>query len=99
MPKDARFPQEVGKTEPNASAWATCTATSPSGASTGTSLGYPRPRQDNPTGPADGDKRVVRGGSFKTRAVETRSAARAAVRPTERRDDLGFRVVYAPVPK
>ena len=52
---------------------------------------------DNPTGPADGDKRVVRGGSFDQPAARARSAARAGVRPTDRHLHVGFRVVYAPV--
>ena len=50
----------------------------------------------DPTGPPDGDKRVVRGGSFKDPANAVRSAARAGFRPTDKRDDIGFRVVYAP---
>jgi formylglycine-generating enzyme required for sulfatase activity len=70
--------------------------------------GYPAdgPRTD-PTGPAAGDRRVVRGGSFKDPASACRSAARKGVRPFAVGDDpadpstgtIGFRVVYAPVPK
>jgi formylglycine-generating enzyme required for sulfatase activity/serine/threonine protein kinase len=56
------------------------------------------PRAD-PTGPADGDKRVIRGGSFRDPPAGVRSAVRAGMRPTDRRDDVGFRVVYAPVGK
>jgi eukaryotic-like serine/threonine-protein kinase len=55
--------------------------------------------RDNPTGPDDGDKRVVRGGSFRDPASATRSAGRAGVRPTDRLPTVGFRVVYAPVVK
>ena len=55
--------------------------------------------RDNPTGPTDGDKRVVRGGSFRDPASATRSAARAGARPTDRLTTVGFRVVYAPVQK
>jgi formylglycine-generating enzyme required for sulfatase activity len=55
--------------------------------------------QENPLGPPTGDKRVVRGGSFKKPASECRSASRAAFRPSERQDSIGFRVVYAPVLK
>jgi serine/threonine protein kinase len=55
--------------------------------------------QLNPTGPSDGDKRVIRGGSFRTPATGARSAARSGVRPNERRDDVGFRIVYAPIQK
>jgi formylglycine-generating enzyme required for sulfatase activity len=55
--------------------------------------------KENPTGPADGDKRVIRGGSFKDPASGTRSAVRAGMRPTERTDHVGFRIVYAPITK
>src|SRR5205085_731282 len=55
--------------------------------------------QDNPTGPTDGDKRVIRGGSYRDPAAGVRSASRAGLRPTERREDVGFRIVYAPVQK
>jgi formylglycine-generating enzyme required for sulfatase activity/tRNA A-37 threonylcarbamoyl transferase component Bud32 len=55
--------------------------------------------RDNPTGPSDGDKRVIRGGSFRDLAAATRSAARAGARPTQRLDTVGFRVVYAPIVK
>ncbi len=51
----------------------------------------------DPTGPADGERRVVRGGSFRLPAARCRSAARDSWRPTERRDDLGFRIVFAPL--
>ncbi|HEY1186030.1 MAG TPA: SUMF1/EgtB/PvdO family nonheme iron enzyme, partial [Gemmata sp.] len=50
----------------------------------------------NPTGPADGDKRVVRGGSFRSPASGVRSAARDGKRHTERLETVGFRIVYAP---
>ena len=53
-------------------------------------------RADNPDGPPGGSERVVRGGSFRSPAADLRGAARASARPTDRRDDLGFRVVYAP---
>jgi formylglycine-generating enzyme required for sulfatase activity/serine/threonine protein kinase len=60
--------------------------------------GYPGgAARDNPLGPPDGDRRVVRGGSFRQPAEECRSAARMGLRPNERRDSVGFRVVYAPV--
>ncbi|MCS7022612.1 MAG: bifunctional serine/threonine-protein kinase/formylglycine-generating enzyme family protein [Gemmataceae bacterium] len=54
-------------------------------------------RRVDPVGPADGDRRVVRGGSFALPATACRSAARAALRPELRRPDVGFRVVYAPL--
>jgi serine/threonine protein kinase len=70
--------------------------------------GYPAdgPRTD-PTGPPTGDRRVVRGGSFRDPASLCRSAARKGVRPFSRGGEpndpntgtIGFRVVYAPVSK
>ena len=56
------------------------------------------PRTD-PAGPADGDRRVVRGGSFRDPASGCRSAARQGIRPGDRRDTVGFRVVYVPAGK
>jgi eukaryotic-like serine/threonine-protein kinase len=98
--KPLAFPQEVGKTEANAfglhdmhgnvAEW--CLDWYKSGYST-------ESRQDNPTGPSSGDKRVVRGGSFKDPATGVRSASRAGVRPSERNDNVGFRIVYAPQQK
>ena len=58
--------------------------------------GYPDGPRDNPTGPPTDDRRVVRGGSFKDPASACRSAARQSARPTDRRETIGFRVVYAP---
>lgn len=60
--------------------------------------GYPgaEPR-DNPTGPPTGERRVIRGGSFRDPASACRSAARTALSPTEKRAIIGFRIVYAPV--
>jgi formylglycine-generating enzyme required for sulfatase activity/serine/threonine protein kinase len=60
---------------------------------------YKDAAKENPTGPADGDKRVIRGGSFRDPAGATRSAARSFARPNQRQDSVGFRVVYAPVQK
>jgi len=51
----------------------------------------------DPTGPPDGERRVIRGGSFALPASACRSAARSSLRPDERRADVGFRVVYAPL--
>jgi len=46
----------------------------------------------DPTGPATGANRVVRGGSWNTPASRCRSAARSSEPPDTRRDDLGFRI-------
>ena len=99
VPKDWRFPLEVGKTEPNRFGLGDMHGNVAEWCLDWYRPGYPEGAQDNPTGAADGDKRVIRGGSFRTSATETRSAARAALRPTERRDDVGFRIVYAPALK
>ena len=98
--KPPRFGQEAGKTAPNKfglhdmhgnlAEW--CSDWYKSEA-------YRDGGRDNPTGPADGDKRVTRGGSFRDPAATARSAARAGHRPTERLDTVGFRVVYAPIVK
>ncbi len=62
--------------------------------------GYPsaEPR-DNPPGPLTGERRVVRGGSYKDPASVCRSAARIGYSPSERRATIGFRIVYAPAIK
>jgi serine/threonine protein kinase len=96
--KDPVVPLEVGKTEPNRYGLYDTHGNVAEWCLDWYRPGYPGdgPR-DNPTGPTDGDKRVIRGGSFKTSAAETRSAARAGARPNDRRDDVGFRIVYAPI--
>ena len=50
------------------------------------------PRQ-NPRGPASGQKRVYRGGSWKSRFSNLRATARASNAPNYSCNDLGFRVV------
>jgi len=56
--------------------------------------GYYRlsPRRD-PTGPANGQFRVIRGGSWRNHAVTCRSAYRNGLAPTARDTITGFRVV------
>ncbi len=48
---------------------------------------------DDPSGPARGDARVVRGGSWRVGYRYARSAARSSADPGMRRDHVGFRVV------
>jgi formylglycine-generating enzyme required for sulfatase activity/tRNA A-37 threonylcarbamoyl transferase component Bud32 len=49
------------------------------------------------TGPEEGDWRVVRGGSWREPAARCRSAVRRGLDPSAREEDVGFRIVYAPV--
>ena len=57
---------------------------------------YPSGKQVNPTGPASGDYRVLRGGAFRSSGVVARCAFRYRVVPVDRFGYLGFRVVVAP---
>lgn len=57
---------------------------------------YPITPETDPKGPANGDKRVLRGGSWKDGADEQRSAIRAWLSPSTRYKDMGFRVVARP---
>ncbi|HPA18294.1 MAG TPA: SUMF1/EgtB/PvdO family nonheme iron enzyme [Verrucomicrobiae bacterium] len=47
----------------------------------------------DPAGPAQGEARVARGGSFRHTARAARSAARQAITPSYQYDHVGFRVV------
>jgi len=53
---------------------------------------YAQSPRRNPTGPAAGEWRVLRGGSWGSSASICRSAARRHRRPEDSYDDLGFRV-------
>ena len=54
---------------------------------------YPVGNVLDPIGPADGERRVVRGGSWHYQARDCRSAARGAYFPTSADDFVGFRIV------
>jgi len=47
----------------------------------------------DPTGPAEGDLRVMRGGAWSSNAQDCRAAARGALAPDTVRDDVGVRLV------
>jgi len=57
---------------------------------------YPGGIRTNPTGPATGIERVVRGGSYYYDGWLGRNATRNAFRPSTRSPQIGFRVVLAP---
>ncbi|MBA4188551.1 MAG: hypothetical protein C0467_11145 [Planctomycetaceae bacterium] len=97
--KPPLLPQEVAKTDPNGFGLFDMHGNVAEWCSDWYKAAYTEGSVTDPTGPTDGDKRVVRGGSFKDESKGVRSAARAGVRPGDRRDDVGFRVVYAPIPK
>ncbi len=57
---------------------------------------YPGIAQSNPTGPAIGLGRVIRGGSFYSKAQDCRSAFRNHGQPYTADSDIGFRIVLIP---
>ena len=48
---------------------------------------------EDPLGPLEGEKRIRRGGSWKSDALACSSAARSAVKPDRRSEETGFRIV------
>jgi len=56
---------------------------------------YKTSPERNPTGPADGDYKVVRGGSWLNLALDLRSADRLYSRPDLRYNNIGFRCVVS----
>ena len=59
---------------------------------------YPAGRATDPTGPAEGKARVVRGGSFLSLARGCRAASRTSHPPPYQMHSVGFRVVMEIVP-
>ena len=57
---------------------------------------YPITTVIDPLGPADGNRRVYRGGSWHHDARRNRSAYRDRRRPDDRESHLGFRLVWVP---
>jgi len=56
-------------------------------------LPYPGRERSNPRGPLDGNKRICRGGSWKSRIGSLRTSARAFHPPATQANDIGFRVL------
>jgi formylglycine-generating enzyme required for sulfatase activity len=57
---------------------------------------YTRESQKDPQGPAEGEARVLRGGSFAVSPRSLRSACRYGFQPEDRDRDFGFRCVLVP---
>jgi formylglycine-generating enzyme required for sulfatase activity len=53
------------------------------------------PPKNNPTGPASGEERCLRGGSWGIIPLFSRAACRTGLRPVGEFNDFGFRVVYS----
>jgi formylglycine-generating enzyme required for sulfatase activity len=95
---DRERPHPVKSTEPNAyrlydlhgNVWEWC-------ADYYDRTAYQARSATDPRGPASGDWRVIRGGSWREPAKACRSAARRGHGPTLRAEDVGFRVVFARV--
>jgi|DewCreStandDraft_5_1066085.scaffolds.fasta_scaffold00175_11 serine/threonine protein kinase len=93
------FPEEIGKRQENAFGLQDMHGNVAEWCEDWYSSTYPSTaevRQD-PLGPPDGERRVIRGGSFALPASACRSATRSSLRPDGRRADVGFRIVYAPL--
>ena len=60
---------------------------------------YRRTAHKDPSGPAHGSERVIRGGSWVGPGQDCRSAFRRGILPTHRGLDLGFRVALVPSSK
>ena len=57
---------------------------------------YDAAPQINPTGPATGDQKVVRGNSWRFFQARFRTAARDSIAPTKRYNQVGFRCTISP---
>jgi len=57
---------------------------------------YARSPETDPTGPTSGDRRVVRGGAWRTTPRNCRAAFRYDLPPDHRGDSSGFRVAVSP---
>ena len=60
---------------------------------------YPRTKQTNPQGPAAGDRKIARGGSWRSAARQCRSAFRMCYEPGMRNNAVGFRICLSASPE
>lgn len=98
--KPPSFPDKVGKRPANAWGFFDMHGNVAEWCSDFYARSYPAEAHvENPHGPADGGRHVVRGGSFRDPSTHCRSAARRGELPATRLPDVGFRVVYAPITK
>jgi formylglycine-generating enzyme required for sulfatase activity len=58
---------------------------------------YAKSPREDPKGPASGQFRVIRGGSYDSQGMILRVSYRAAVEPDQRNEQYGFRIVREPV--
>ena len=88
QPTDARERNKFGLQDMHGNLWEWCSdywvTSLPGGSLT------------DPTGPAKGNWRVLRGGGWDTPATRARSASREGMAPFEQKSNVGFRVVYGP---
>ena len=57
---------------------------------------YERGPRQNPRGPSEGDRKVLRGGSFVDKVLQLRTTVRLAYRPEETDGNVGFRCAKSP---
>ncbi len=60
---------------------------------------YPNSPEKNPAGPSIGENRSRRGGGYDYSVTLLRPTSRYQFRPTDRMDNLGFRLVLSPIGK
>lgn len=53
----------------------------------------PKEQVKDPAGPPQGTRRILRGGSWRTKPTTCRSAAREAALPEDKADDIGLRII------
>jgi formylglycine-generating enzyme required for sulfatase activity len=97
-PPEKAVPMAVGQTPPNA--WGLYDVHGNAEEWVGDRYGpYEEGDQVDPVGRADGDFRVVRGGSHSTEAYYLRSENRMGTLPDDKHRLIGFRVALGPLPK